>query len=79
MAPDIKNYVSTAEAAEITGYKQEHINLLCRKEKIVAEKIGRNWLVNIESLKKYKPGPQGFAAHPDRNPRKISNCNVNKQ
>jgi len=72
MAPDITDYVSTTDAAEITGYRQEHINFLCRKEKIEAKKIGRNWLVNINSLREYKPGPKGFAAHPEKNPRRRS-------
>lgn len=65
------DYVSTAEGAAILGYGQEHVNLLCRKGELRgAKKVGRNWVVPRSALDEYKPGPQGFAAHPEKNPRK---------
>ena len=67
----IERFVSTTEAGRLMGYSTDHVNLLCREGKLPgAKKIGRNWLVPRADVEAYKPGPQGFAAHPENNPNK---------
>ncbi|MFA6918488.1 MAG: helix-turn-helix domain-containing protein, partial [Candidatus Gracilibacteria bacterium] len=40
--------IPLAEAAKLTGYTPEYLNLLSRKGKLKAEKIGRNWYTKTE-------------------------------
>jgi hypothetical protein len=42
--------ISLAEAAKISGYTQDYLGWLCRHEKLVGQKIGRNWVVAREDL-----------------------------
>ena len=64
-------HVSTAEAAEILGVSKDHVNLLCRQGKLRgARKAGWSWIIPRGAIDEYTPGPQGFAAHPEKNPRK---------
>lgn len=41
-------YIPLSEASKLTGYTPEHLNLLSRKGKLKAEKIGRNWYTKVE-------------------------------
>jgi len=36
-------FITLSEAAKISGYTPEHLNLLCRKGVLKAKKFGRNW------------------------------------
>jgi excisionase family DNA binding protein len=49
----LDQWVTTTEAARLTGYNAEHVRRLIRGEKIEAIKWGRDWLVNKESLLSY--------------------------
>jgi hypothetical protein len=40
-------------AAEATSYSRDYITRLAREEKIVASYIGRQWFVDVESLRRY--------------------------
>jgi len=46
-------YISLNEAAKIYGCTQKHLNLMARKKKLKATKIGRNWMTTLEWLKEY--------------------------
>ncbi len=46
-------YVSLTEAAKGTPYSQEYLSLLARKGRIEAIKLGRNWVIKKEAIKKY--------------------------
>lgn len=46
-------YISLAEAAKGTPYSQEYLSLLARKGRIEAIKLGRNWVIKEEAIKKY--------------------------
>jgi excisionase family DNA binding protein len=48
-----EEYISLAEAAKNTPYSQEYLSLLARKGRIEAIKIGRNWHVKKDTVKKY--------------------------
>jgi excisionase family DNA binding protein len=46
-------WITTAEAAELTGYDVTHIRLLVRKGSITGRKFGRDWMIDRESVKDY--------------------------
>jgi hypothetical protein len=45
--------MSLSEAAKITGYTPEHLNLLCRKGVLQAKKFGRNWETTREWINEF--------------------------
>ena len=53
MTKDLTKYVTTADAAEILGVKQDHIRKLLGKNKVTGKKLGHDWLVFTPSLEKY--------------------------
>jgi hypothetical protein len=53
--------LTSTEAARIAGYTADHICLLARNKRLLAEKKGRDWLIAAKSLNEYlktepKPG-----------------------
>ena len=48
-----KRFLTTSEAAKLTGYAQDHIGLMLRIGKLVGEKPGRDWLIDPKSLTAY--------------------------
>lgn len=46
-------FMTLSEAARISGYTPEHLNLLCRKGVLRARKVGRNWETNREWLNEF--------------------------
>jgi len=46
-------WITTKEAAELTGYNQEYIRQMIRDGRIVAEKKGRDWWVDRASIEDY--------------------------
>ena len=46
-------WITTKEAAELTGYHAVHIRRLLREERVEGKKFGRDWLVDQESLLSY--------------------------
>jgi len=61
-------WITTAEAAELTGYHAVHIRRLIRDGHISGKKFGRDWLVNRESAQAYaeKMKELGAAKHDPR-------------
>ena len=47
------DFISLAEASKGTPYSQEYLSLLARKGKIEAVKLGRNWFIKREALRRY--------------------------
>jgi excisionase family DNA binding protein len=45
--------LSLKEASELTPYSADYLNLLARKGKIQARKIGRDWLITKPDLFRY--------------------------
>ena len=56
-----KKYISSKQAAEITGYAKDYIGQLCREGRIPAQLIGRSWYVLESALQEHRFG----AAHAD--------------
>lgn len=45
--------IPLSEAAAIAGYAPEHLNLCARKNRLKAEKLGRNWYTTISDLNSF--------------------------
>ena len=70
-AKGLVGYLSVLEAAQKSGYDRKHLARLCQQGKLEgAIKQNGGWWIPEASLDAYKPGPQGFAAHPEKNPRR---------
>ena len=68
---EIADYVTIPEAMGIMDIDTSHIARLCRQGKLAgARKLGPNWIIPRTSVEAYTPGPKGFAAHPEANPRR---------
>lgn len=55
-------YITTARAAEIIGCVDSRVRQLLRAGTIAGERVGRDWLVDEKSARRYaktdrKPGP----------------------
>lgn len=49
-----KKLLGVKEAAKAVSYSRDHITRLARENKIVATHIGRNWYIDINSLRSYE-------------------------
>jgi excisionase family DNA binding protein len=50
----IDGWLTTDEAAEMTGYSTVYIRQLARRGSIEARKAGRDWLIGEDSIRRYK-------------------------
>jgi excisionase family DNA binding protein len=61
--PVVEGWITTEQAETLTGYNQAYARRLASEGIIKARKVGRDWLINQESLLAYKAqmdalGPQ---------------------
>jgi excisionase family DNA binding protein len=54
MTDSIDGWITTIEAARVTGYHIKYIRQMIRAGRIEARKVGRDWLVNLAGLLAYK-------------------------
>ncbi|MBT3315135.1 MAG: helix-turn-helix domain-containing protein [Anaerolineae bacterium] len=63
----MEDWLTTYQAAELSGYNPDYIRQLIRTEKILGRKWGASWQVNRNSLERYlqkaakkgkRPGPK---------------------
>jgi excisionase family DNA binding protein len=59
----LENWLTTKQAKELTGYTMVYLRRLANRRQVEARKVGRDWLINLESLLAYKAqmdalGPQ---------------------
>ncbi len=52
--PLAKGWITTNQAAELSGYSSAYIRQLAIGGRITARKVGRDWLIKRESLLAYK-------------------------
>jgi hypothetical protein len=52
-------YISSKQAAGITGYAKDYIGQMCRAGRIDAKLVGRNWFVSERSLLNYRERGKG--------------------
>jgi len=50
---DGKRYLSAREASEFFSYTPDYISRLCREGQVLAKRVGRNWIVEEQSLKTF--------------------------
>jgi excisionase family DNA binding protein len=46
-------WITTQEAAELTGYDVTHVRWLVRENRVIGQKFGRDWMVNRRSIQHY--------------------------
>lgn len=51
-----KVYISSKQAAKITGYAKDYVGQLCREGRVEARHIGRNWYVLEDSIREHRFG-----------------------
>ena len=70
---DPTEWITTAEAAELTGYSPHYVRRLMRNDRVMAKKWGNSWMINKRSLLSYKQrmnelGRARYNPHPPSNP-----------
>jgi excisionase family DNA binding protein len=51
---NVKGWLTSSEAARVTGYNLEYIRRLVRTKKIQAKKWGRDWMISQTSILGYQ-------------------------
>lgn len=51
-----KIYISSKQAAKITGYAKDYVGQLCREGRVEAKLVGRNWYVLESSIREHRFG-----------------------
>jgi len=46
-------YMGTQEAAELLGYTRQHVRMLIRRDRLHADRVGKNWLIPDASIQAY--------------------------
>ena len=54
MSNPVEGWITTGDAAALTGYARGTVRRLAGRGLVEAVKVGRDWLVNRESLLAYK-------------------------
>ncbi len=57
---DLKDFITTEEAARILNYHVEHVRKLMREGGLKGEKMGTAWLVLKESVESYIKDTEGL-------------------
>ncbi len=67
---DLKDFVTTKEAAQMLQFHVEHVRRLLREGDLKGEKIGAAWLVLKKSVKDYQEQNKEFGKFDPRRGRK---------
>lgn len=51
---ELQEWITTRRGAELSGYNIKYLRWLIHQGRVSAKKLGRDWLVNRESLLAYK-------------------------
>lgn len=51
-----ERYVSTKQAARLTGYAKDYVGQLCREGRVPARHVGRSWYVQEAAIKQHRFG-----------------------
>ena len=69
---DEKRYISSKQAAKVTGYAKDYIGQLCREGRVPARLVGRSWYVLESALQDHRFGaPKSTEAVPAEKPSTI--------
>jgi excisionase family DNA binding protein len=50
--------MTTADAAQVLGCREDYVAYLCRTGRITAEMPGRDWVIDPASVDEYREGQQ---------------------
>lgn len=53
MPDELEGWITTAEAAKLTGYNVYHVRRLAARGRVKAEKFGRDWFVDKADILAY--------------------------
>ena len=75
-----REYVTTAQAAQMTGLSKAYFTHLLRQEILEGFQLARNWVIYKDSLEKFlasprKPGPKGPRKKPTQSTASASTDN----
>ena len=56
---DDKKYISSKQAAKLTGYAKDYIGQLCREGRVAARLVGRSWYVLETAIQDHRFGSEG--------------------
>lgn len=51
-----QKYISSKQAAEVTGYTKDYVGQLCREGRVEARLVGRNWYVREAAIRDHRFG-----------------------
>jgi len=51
--PNLKKVISLHQASKISGYHQDYLSALIRKNELKGEKVGNSWFTTEEEIKSY--------------------------
>jgi hypothetical protein len=55
---DDKRYISSKQAAKVTGYAKDYVGQLCREGRVPARLVGRSWYVLESGIKDHRFGKE---------------------
>lgn len=58
--PIVEGWITTDEAQALTDYSRAYLRWLANQGRIEARKVGRDWLIDRESLLAYKAGMEAL-------------------
>ncbi|MDX9690744.1 MAG: helix-turn-helix domain-containing protein [Alphaproteobacteria bacterium] len=64
--PDLKEFMTTKEAAEVLGFHVKTIPLMVRNKTLYGVRFGRAWLVSRKSVKEYLEKTKGMSKNDPR-------------
>jgi len=59
--PDLKDYLTTEEAAKALGFHVEHIRRMRRDGDLEGLRVGQMWFISKKSVTDYKKQTEGFS------------------
>lgn len=62
----VPNVITTKEAAELMQLTEQRVRTLLKQRKVVGQQLGRQWLVDRESLAQFLAVPKNHVNPPDR-------------
>ena len=52
--PDLKDHITTEEAAQALGFHVDHIRRMRRQGDLIGRRVGQMWFISKKSIEEYK-------------------------
>ncbi|GAB4504358.1 MAG: hypothetical protein Fur0043_13520 [Anaerolineales bacterium] len=66
LMPDLSEFMTTKEAAEVLGFHVKTIPMMVRNKTLEGIRFGRMWLVSRKSVAEYKKKTEGLSKNDPR-------------